>query len=48
MTLDKPEDKEILLELINKAAFPGSAAEKVVELKKAIAEASIQKNSPKK
>ena len=47
MTLDKEEHRTILLELINKSAFPGQFAETVVELKAAIASAEIEASEPK-
>jgi hypothetical protein len=42
MTLDKEDHRTILLELINKAVFPGQFAETVVELKAAIANAETK------
>lgn len=48
MTLDKDEHKQILLQLIDKATFPGEFAEAVVELKKSVREASILKRRVKK
>jgi hypothetical protein len=41
MTLDKEEHRAILLELIAKAAFPGSAVDQVVELRDAVASADV-------
>ncbi len=43
MVLDKPEHRDILLELIDKAHFPGVNAEQVVELKAALRAATIAK-----
>jgi hypothetical protein len=45
MTLDKEEHRAILLELIEKAAFPGAAARKVVELQEAIESADIKEDA---
>jgi hypothetical protein len=44
MTLDKEDHRTILLELINKAAFPGQFAETVVELKTALVAAEVVKS----
>lgn len=44
MVLDKEEHREILLQLISKAAFPGEFAEVVVELKTSIREAALPTN----
>lgn len=41
MTLDKEDHRALLLELMNRAAFPGQIAEMVVELKVAIVKAEI-------
>lgn len=41
MTIDKEEHRTILLELLNKAAFPGQFAEDVVDLKRSIREADV-------
>lgn len=42
MTLDKEDHRQILLELIERAAFPGAAARKVVELQEAIEKAEVK------
>jgi len=42
VTLDKEEHRTILLELINKSAFPGQFAETVAELKAALSAADVQ------
>lgn len=42
MTLDKEEHRALLLELIQKAAFPGHAARLVVELTEAVERADIE------
>lgn len=47
MTLDKPEHREVLLELLDKAQFIGAHAELVVELKQAIREATVAKKARK-
>lgn len=39
MTLDTEQQRELLLQLIAQATFPGAAIEVVYDLKKAIAEA---------
>lgn len=41
MILDKEEHRIVLLDLINKAVFPGQFAEDVVELKRSLKEATI-------
>jgi hypothetical protein len=41
MTLDKEEHRAVLLELIERAAFPGVVARKVVELQEAIEQADV-------
>ena len=48
MTLDKEDHRTILLELIDKSAFPGKFAEDVAELKKAIASAKVPSPPAKK
>jgi hypothetical protein len=47
MTLDTEEDRAILLELINKALFPGTVAETVSDLKRRIAEAGVAAGAEK-
>ena len=42
MTLDKEEHRMILLQLIDKSAFPGQFAEAVVELKEALKKAKVE------
>jgi hypothetical protein len=46
MTLDKEEHRTILLELINKNAFPGQFAEQVVELKASLVAAEVRRPEP--
>lgn len=46
MTLDKPEHREILLELIAKAHFPGAVARQVVDLLDAIERADVKPEGP--
>lgn len=41
MTVDKEEHRDVLLQLITKATFPGEFAEKVVELKEALKAAKV-------
>jgi hypothetical protein len=47
MTLDKEDYRTILLELINKFAFPGQMAETIVELKEALKSAEIKSSEDK-
>jgi len=42
MILDKEEHRQILIELISKATFSGEFAEKVVELKEALKNATVE------
>lgn len=42
MTFDKPQHKQLILDLLDKAQFPGHAVELVFELRKAISEGSVQ------
>lgn len=41
MTLDKEEHRNLLLELIAKAAFPGAAVDVVLELRNAVRDAYV-------
>jgi hypothetical protein len=45
MILDKEEHRQILLELIDKASFPGAVRNAVVELANAIEKASVKSGS---
>lgn len=42
MTLDEEDDRQILLQLIDQAAFSGRVAEIVVRLKNAIRDAKVE------
>lgn len=42
MILDKEDHRTILLELLNKSAFPGQFAEDVVDLKRSVREAAVE------
>ncbi|MDG9783885.1 hypothetical protein [Metapseudomonas otitidis] len=42
MILDKEEHRQLILTLIDKAQFPGSILDHIVEFKKAVTEAKIQ------
>lgn len=44
MVVDKPQHKQILLELINNMTFKGEFAEVIVELKKSISDAKISES----
>ena len=41
MTFDKPEHQQIIAQLVQQANFPGSMVEMVVDLKVAIASATV-------
>lgn len=41
MTFDKPEHQKLVAELLNSANYPGHLVELVVEVKKAVQQASI-------
>lgn len=42
MTLDQEEDRTILLQLLDQAAFPGKFAETVVRLKASVRNATVE------
>lgn len=47
MTLDQEDDRIILLQLLEQAAFPGKFAETVVRLKQAVRDATVgEENAP--
>ena len=46
MTFDKPEHQQIVAQLIESAQFPGKMLELALELKKAVADASIDALKP--
>lgn len=41
MVLDKEEHRAVFAQLLEKAAFPGEVAEKVVEMKNAVKQATV-------
>ncbi|MCJ2009210.1 hypothetical protein [Methylobacterium sp. J-092] len=46
MVLDKEDHRDLLLEMVNGARIPGSMAEIVADLKKALIEAAVTEPKP--